>query len=69
MIEPSFTVGLLQMACVGNKQANLDKAASLVHEAAAGGAQVVCLQELFSSEEHSVRSARPAISTSERSGR
>ncbi|MBM62247.1 MAG: acyltransferase [Acidobacteria bacterium] len=50
MIEPSFTVGLLQMACVGNKQANLDKAAGLVHEAAARGAQVVCLQELFSSE-------------------
>ena len=50
MIEPNFTVGLLQMACCGNTQANLDKAASLVREAAAGGAQVVCLQELFSSE-------------------
>src|SRR5476651_2017413 len=42
-------VGLVQMACTANKQENLDKAIIKVREAAQKGAQVVCLQELFTS--------------------
>ncbi len=42
-------VGLVQMSCVADKQANLDKAIAKVREAAAKGAQIVCLQELFTS--------------------
>jgi len=37
------------MSCVADKQQNLDKAAARVREAAAKGAQIVCLQELFTS--------------------
>jgi len=42
-------VGIVQMSCTSNKQANLDKAIEKVKEAATKGAQIVCLQELFTS--------------------
>ena len=42
-------VGLVQMSCVADKGANLEKAIAKVREAAAKGAQIVCLQELFTS--------------------
>ncbi|WP_432713069.1 nitrilase-related carbon-nitrogen hydrolase, partial [Pedobacter sp.] len=42
-------VGLVQMSCTANKQENLDKAIVKIREIAALGAQVVCLQELFTS--------------------
>src|SRR3569833_3673369 len=42
-------VGLVQMSCTADKQQNLDKAIGKVREAAAKGAQIVCLQELFTS--------------------
>jgi len=42
-------VGLVQMSCTADKQANLRKAMDGIREAAAGGAQIVCLQELFTS--------------------
>ena len=42
-------VGLVQMSCVAEKQPNLDKAIAKVREAASQGAQIVCLQELFTS--------------------
>jgi N-carbamoylputrescine amidase len=42
-------VGIVQMTCTANKQENLDKAIVKVREAAAKGAQIVCLQELFTS--------------------
>lgn len=42
-------VGLVQMSCTKSKQENLDKAIEKVREAAAKGAQIVCLQELFTS--------------------
>jgi len=41
------TVGLVQMTCAEAKSANVDKAVARIGEAAAAGAQVVCLQELF----------------------
>ena len=42
-------VGLVQMSCTANKEENLQKAIVKVKEAAAKGAQIVCLQELFTS--------------------
>ena len=46
----TFRVGLVQMACELDPQANLEIAARKVREAAAKGAQIVCLQELFRSQ-------------------
>jgi len=42
-------VGLVQMSCTKDKAANIDKALAKTREAAAKGAEIVCLQELFSS--------------------
>ncbi len=42
-------VGVVQMSCTASKQENLEKAIAKVKEAAAKGAQIVCLQELFTS--------------------
>jgi len=42
-------VGLVQMSCTAGKQENLDKAIVKIREAAKNGAQIVCLQELFTS--------------------
>jgi len=41
------TLALLQMSCSPAKQPNVDKAVARIAEAAAAGAQIVCLQELF----------------------
>lgn len=46
----NFRIGLVQMSCTGDTQANLDKAIKKTREAAQKGAQIVCLQELFRSE-------------------
>jgi N-carbamoylputrescine amidase len=43
------SIGLVQMSCTSDKQANLDKAVAAVRDAARKGAQIVCLQELFTS--------------------
>jgi N-carbamoylputrescine amidase len=45
-----FRIGLVQMTCSLDPAENLDKAVSKIQEAAAQGAQVVCLQELFRSQ-------------------
>jgi len=42
-------IGLVQMSCTGDKEQNLAKAISGIKEAAGGGAQIICLQELFTS--------------------
>jgi N-carbamoylputrescine amidase len=42
-------IGLVQMSCTASKEENLQKAITKVKEAAAKGAQIVCLQELFTS--------------------
>src|SRR5437588_7106534 len=42
-------VGLVQMSCTDDKQKNLDKAIAKIREAASQGAQIICLQELFTS--------------------
>jgi N-carbamoylputrescine amidase len=45
----NLTLGLIQMTCAEQPRLNLDKAVARIEEAAARGAQVVCLQELFAS--------------------
>jgi N-carbamoylputrescine amidase len=45
----SFTLGLVQMRCESDPDANLERALSGIHQAVRGGAQIVCLQELFRS--------------------
>ena len=42
-------VGLVQMTCTANKQENLTKAIDKIRDAAKEGAQIICLQELFTS--------------------
>jgi N-carbamoylputrescine amidase len=44
-----LTVAATQMACSGDRAANIDKAESLVRRAAEQGARVILLQELFES--------------------
>lgn len=46
-IHKNYRVGLIQMSCGPDPDANLDKAADRVREAARDGAQVICLPELF----------------------
>src|SRR6185369_9508318 len=42
-------IGTVQMSCTKSKEENLAKAISKVREAASKGAQIICLQELFTS--------------------
>jgi N-carbamoylputrescine amidase len=43
----NYRIGLVQMSCSPDPDANLDKAADRVRDAARQGAQIVCLPELF----------------------
>jgi len=47
--DGDVTLGLVQMSMASEKKRNLEKAARMVSEAAAKGANVVCLPELFNS--------------------
>src|SRR5258708_263770 len=49
-MSDKFAVGLVQMRCTTNKEENLARAAEKIREAAARGAQVICLHELFAGE-------------------
>src|SRR5262249_41576401 len=44
-----FTLGLVQMRCVPSPEANLERAIAGLREAAAAGANIACLPELFRS--------------------
>lgn len=46
-LKQNYRVGLVQMSCGPDPDANLDKAADRVREAAHEGAKVICLPELF----------------------
>jgi N-carbamoylputrescine amidase len=50
MASPKVRLGLVQMACSTDPAENMDKAVRGVRDAAARGAQIVCLQELFRSQ-------------------
>jgi N-carbamoylputrescine amidase len=45
--DSKFNIGLVQMTCATDPDTNLKKAIAGIREAAAKGAEVVCLQELF----------------------
>jgi len=45
----TVNVALVQMACGADMKQNIDKAAAMVQQAGANGANIVCLQELFAS--------------------
>src|SRR5688572_3700404 len=47
--ENKVRVGLVQMSCTAEPQENLEKAVARVREVARQGAQIICLQELFTS--------------------
>ena len=49
-IPSKFTVGLVQMAMTADPSENLQRALSMVEQAAGSGAQVICLPELFASQ-------------------
>ena len=49
MSSKKVNVGSVQMSCTANPAENLSKAIGKIREAAAKGAQIVCLQELFTS--------------------
>jgi N-carbamoylputrescine amidase len=48
-MNKKVNIGLVQMSCSADVDANLRKAMEKIREAAAKGAQIVCLQELFRS--------------------
>lgn len=49
MSDRTVQVGIVQMSCTSDPEANLKKAIEKTREAARKGAQIVCLQELFRS--------------------
>ena len=48
--DSRFKIGLVQMACSTDSEANLQKAIQGIREAAGRGAEIICLQELFRSQ-------------------
>ena len=49
LVTKNVKIGTVQMSCTANKEENLTKAIAKIREAAQKGAQIVCLQELFTS--------------------
>jgi N-carbamoylputrescine amidase len=50
MKPTKFTLGLIQMRCEPDPGRNLEHAAAMIEQAAQGGANVICLPELFRSQ-------------------
>ena len=48
--DSKFTIGLVQMTCTTDPEQNLQKAIAGIRKAAAKGAEIICLQELFRSQ-------------------
>ena len=48
-MNKKVNIGLVQTTCTANKEDNLQKAILKIREAAQKGAQIICLQELFTS--------------------
>ena len=48
-MNKKINIGLVQMSCTADVQANMQKAITGIREAAQKGANIVCLQELFTS--------------------
>ena len=58
-------IGLIQMSCVPDTAANLDKAADKVREAARAGANIICLPELFRAQYFCQREEHTLFDTAE----
>jgi N-carbamoylputrescine amidase len=58
-------IALIQMSCVPDTQLNLEKAATLVREAARAGANIVCLPELFRAQYFCQREEHALFDTAE----
>jgi len=63
--NPNKRIGLIQMSCVPDTAANLDKAADRVREAARAGANVICLPELFRAQYFCQREEHALFDTAE----
>ena len=50
MKKGKVTIALLQHACGTDRQANVETAMKMARQAAAGGAQIICTQELFAGQ-------------------
>jgi N-carbamoylputrescine amidase len=50
LAEKNFTIGIVQMSCTPDPDANLECAIAHVREAAKRGAQLICLPELFQTQ-------------------
>ena len=48
-MNKKINIGLIQMSCIADVQTNMQKAIAGIREAAQKGANIVCLQELFTS--------------------
>jgi N-carbamoylputrescine amidase len=62
---PNKRIGLIQLSCVPDTAANLDKAADKVREAARAGANVICLPELFRAQYFCQREEHALFDTAE----
>lgn len=49
-MNEKVTIGLIQLTCGENLEQNVNKTIEKIKEAAAKGAQIICLQELFNSQ-------------------
>ncbi len=58
-------IALIQMSCEPSTEANLDKAATRVHEAARAGANIICLPELFRAQYFCQREEHALFDTAE----
>ncbi|ADW68433.1 carbon-nitrogen hydrolase [Granulicella tundricola] len=65
MLAPNKKIGLIQMSCVPDTQANLDKAIHMTREAAHAGANIVCLPELFRAQYFCQREEHALFDTAE----
>ncbi len=61
----STRIALVQMSCAPDTAANLDRAASLVREAARSGANIICLPELFRAQYFCQREEHALFDTAE----
>jgi N-carbamoylputrescine amidase len=50
LAERNFQIGIVQMSCTPEPEQNLERAIVHTHDAAARGAEVVCLPELFQTQ-------------------
>jgi N-carbamoylputrescine amidase len=62
---PLKKIALIQMACVPDTEANLAKAERFIREAAAAGAHIVCLPELFRAQYFCQREEHALFDTAE----